>query len=412
MSDVTIVIPVYCDTEEKLIWLDECFKSVMSQGCEVVAFDDGSTVNTIPVISKYIKRYGFSKTNRGVSFARNECVKLARTPLIYPLDCDDKLRPGAISTLEKLWKGVPIYSDMSKFGLVTDPHYELMNFHCDLITQYVGFTTVNVLHSVEQYYAIGGWDTLLDFYEDGEYNARLFARFCGYRHAEPLVEYRIHSTQRTKRYAKNAAEYATRILERIRSLDMACTACGKRRSSVSNAANISNAAKSSPLITTNTRGTVTEVLIGESYRNVPLEFDGKVLALYVGGEGKMKHYYQGQGSKQSYKVRYGDHIYADPRDVRDAAATSDTRMLIRVMRREEQPVVTVTPQKVEVAPLPQPIEVPEMPKIVYDLPDIVNMTLSDLKDTPLDGVDIPALIRMEARGKNRKQIIEWLKKRV
>lgn len=423
MSDVTIIIPVYCNTDERLGWLEECLQSAISQGCEVVAYDDGSTVNVRALLSKYIKTFAYSDTNRGVAFARNECVKLVKTSLIFPLDCDDRLKPGSIQTLERLWKGIPLYVDLAKFGLINDNHYQLMEFDCSHITKFVGFTSVNVLHSVEQHNTIGGWDITLDFYEDGEYNARLFARYCGQRHAEPLVEYRIHATQRTKRYQKKAAAYATNILAKIRSIDMACSACSKRRSSVTNtsSASVSNLpAATNNFISLAERGAATQVLIGESYQNVPLEFEGKVLAVYVGGQGRMKHYYNGVASNTPYKVKYGDHLYVDPRDARTANMISDTRLLVRVERAESKPVVVVQPQPaqpVEVATMPEPVKLsmPDVPQVVHNLPDIGNLKLSDLKAMDelgeLDGVDIPALIRMEARGKNRKQVIDWLKGR-
>lgn len=412
-TDVTIIIPVCCKTQESLGWLEECLQSAVSQGCEVVAHDDGSTVNTHDILSKYIKRYSYSVVNLGVSNARNQCVKLVRTSQIFPLDCDDRLKPDSIASLVKVWNGVPVYPDLAKFGQVNDPHYKLMEFHCDHITTYVGFSSVNVLHSLEQNKAIGGWDETIDFYEDGEYNARLFAMYCGQRHAEPLVEYRIHANQRTKHYGKLAAEYAARILVKIRSLDMACSSCGKRRTGPGNDP---SAGVNSMLQNSMQRGPITSVLIGESYKNMPIDFEGKVLAVYVGGEGKAKHYYQGQGSKFSHRVQYGDHLYVDPRDAREFEATSDTRMLVRVKPRATvpQPVIVVEqPKPAETSKAPAPIRlVPEIPKVVYDLPDIANMTKGDVLQYDWGGIDIPACIRMEARGKNRKGIIEFLKLKI
>ena len=99
MSDVTIILPVYCDSAIKLQWLEECLQSIVGQGCNIVAFDDGSPENTLAVLSKYIQDIAYSKTNRGVSFARNECIKLVKTSLLIPLDCDDTLQPGAIADL-------------------------------------------------------------------------------------------------------------------------------------------------------------------------------------------------------------------------------------------------------------------------------------------------------------------------
>ena len=351
LADVTIIIPVYCTTEQALVWLDECLASAVAQGCEVVCWDDGSTQDVKPVLRKYKLDY-HGGNHEGVSKARNSAVDIVSTRLIYPLDCDDTLKPGSITQLLSLWNGsTPVYSDVAKFGLVNVPHYNLLEFDCNHIRTHVGFSSVNVLHLKAQWEALGGWDPTIDFYEDGEYNARLYARWCGVRCPHPLVNYRIHDNQRTKTYAAKASEYAKRILDRIRRLDMPCSTCGgKRRATVVTAQPVQQAAaKIDP-------------------KTLPGEMNGRVLAQYVGGKGKGKHYYQGPTTRYMYKVTYGDYVYADPTDTRTAEEimTKPNWLLVKyigapipVPQQAPAPTAVATPAPVQAAPqAPKPIQPP------------------------------------------------------
>jgi len=417
MYNVTIIIPVYCTNQQGLNWLDECLQSALAQECAVVAYDDGSTVNVREVLSKYNITYSYRDEHLGVSAARNACAELAKTSLILPLDCDDRLKPGAVEKLVYRWAGVPVYPDLEKFGKVRDPHYRLMDFHCDHVLNYVGFTSVNVLHSVEQHKAIGGWDTSLDFYEDGEYNARLLGTYCGLHLAEPLVEYRIHDHQRTQQYKKQAAQYTAVLLNKIRSYEMACRTCGgKRRTGFGNDPTRPAAQTSTLNATATTRGPIVQVSVGESWRSLPSEFEGRILARYVGGKGKGRHYYQGKISNIPYRVTHGDVLYADARDVRDAENTADTRQLVRI--KQEELASKPEPAKVVEPELPQLVEEKVEPTpeptapVVKELPELSNMTVDDVLALDLSEHDVPAMIRSEARGKNRKVVISYLKNKV
>lgn len=413
MLDVTIIIPVYVAHEDQLPWLEECLQSAVSQGCQVTAYDDGSPVNTLDVLSRYIQKFSYRKENLGVSTARNEAVKLAETSLILPLDCDDQLVPGAVAKLVSAWEGVPVYPDICKFGDEDWTHYQLLDWDCDHLLTHVGFTSVNVLHAKDQWAHVGGWNPAIEFYEDGEYNARLLGTFCGIRYPEPLIRYRMHSGQRTKKYQKQSSEYAKQLIEKIRRYDMPCASCGgrSRRSFTSSAAATKEVIGRS--------AATTEVMVGDSYKSLPNEVDGKVLARYVGGEGKAKHYYQGQGSKTAYKVKFGDVTYVDPRDARDESANSDTRLFVRIVNAPKPvppPAAVVKPPEPERVVhkeeiLPPPVRVNVVQK-VFDLPDITNMTYADVTDFDWSGVNVPAVIRMEANGKARKNVLNYLKNKV
>ena len=67
------------------------------------------------------------------------------------------------------------------------------------------------------------------------------------------------------------------------------------------------------------------------------------------------------------------------------------------------------PQLVEekVEPTPEPTA-----PVVKELPELSNMTVDDVLALDLSEHDVPAMIRSEARGKNRKVVISYLKNKV
>lgn len=103
MENVSIIIPVY--NVEK--YLCECLESVIGQTyreTEIICVDDGSTDNSIAIIEKYmiqdarIKKIAYEE-NKGVSYARNQGLKVAKGKYIYFLDSDDILIGNAIEDL-------------------------------------------------------------------------------------------------------------------------------------------------------------------------------------------------------------------------------------------------------------------------------------------------------------------------
>jgi len=315
-SDVTIIIPAYCKSEEEVGWLRECLDSALIQGCEVVVCDDESPVSIELVRIDYRVRW-IRTHHGGVSHARNIAITAAGTDLILPLDGDDRLAPRAVAKMLEYWDGeIPVYPDIRKFGIEDVPHYELFDFKCEHLVKYVGFTSVNVLHTKKQWEESGRYDETLEFYEDGEYNARLMSRFCAVRCPFPVVEYRMHPKQRTRQYDKESSIYAKKILNQIRRTIMPCASCGGHRKTTSSY----------------TGGGAFPQNIIQDPTHMPLTQDGLVLCQYVGGQGRGKHYYEGMYSKIVYRVSWGVYVYADPRDTR-AASENTPSFLVRYEKK-------------------------------------------------------------------------------
>lgn len=101
---ISILIPVY--NGEK--YIGACLDSIVKQSSndyEVVIVDDGSTDKTYNICKSY-KNIGdiklYSRPNKGVTFTRNELVKLANYDYFIFLDCDDILHYDTVKNLNNI----------------------------------------------------------------------------------------------------------------------------------------------------------------------------------------------------------------------------------------------------------------------------------------------------------------------
>jgi hypothetical protein len=110
---------------------------------------------------------------------------------------------------------------------------------------------------------------------------------------------------------------------------------------------------------------------------LPGEVDGRVLALYSGGKGQGKHYYRGLKTNYAYKVVYGDHVYADSRDVKEEGSTSPsllTRVKKETVKSTQTPVTTVAASPVTVAEVPAAVS-----EKVVDKVSVIRKAKTDIK---------------------------------
>lgn len=104
MIKLSIIVPVYnC---EKTIGL--CIESILSQNFtnfELILVDDGSSDSSEEICLKYAKSDSrisvYSKSNGGVSSARNYGINVAKGEYITFVDADDYLLPDCYQTVEK-----------------------------------------------------------------------------------------------------------------------------------------------------------------------------------------------------------------------------------------------------------------------------------------------------------------------
>lgn len=99
---ISVIIPCY----NVAPFLAECLTSVISQDyhdIEIILVNDGSTDSTAEIIESYRSRDNrvrvVTQSNKGLSEARNAGIDIARGDRLFFLDGDDKMLPGALSTL-------------------------------------------------------------------------------------------------------------------------------------------------------------------------------------------------------------------------------------------------------------------------------------------------------------------------
>ncbi|RMF97147.1 MAG: glycosyltransferase [Candidatus Schekmanbacteria bacterium] len=98
--NISLYIPCY----NVSAYIDECLKSVFQQTIkidEVLIIDDGSTDNTLEIVSKYNVKVLEHKKNKGLSAARNTALKNAKGDYIASLDADCVPRNDWLENLMK-----------------------------------------------------------------------------------------------------------------------------------------------------------------------------------------------------------------------------------------------------------------------------------------------------------------------
>lgn len=94
MTQISVIIPCYNQRN----YISECLDSVLAQtytDYEVIIVNDGSTDDSVSVISPYLQKHKniklINQKNQGVVAARNNAIRQAQGQYIYPLDADDKI---------------------------------------------------------------------------------------------------------------------------------------------------------------------------------------------------------------------------------------------------------------------------------------------------------------------------------
>lgn len=400
---ISVIVPAYIRNADDVTMLEECLDSIPAR-YEVVVWDDGSPYHYKHDFQDIVWAGG---EHRGKSYARNRAVELATGPLIFPLDADDMLVPGALEKLESLWDGIPSYPDLVKLRGSERETYKLLDFDCDLILRKC-VSSVNVLHTKEQWAVVGGWDETIEFYEDWEYNARLMSVFGGVHVSKPLVLYRIHAMQSVsinKHREAQAASMIRSILRRKGVGSMGC--CGKHRRNNKSVGTRSVSVQG---------GRSSMRSIGHSSVILPdVTEEGKTLARYVGGQGQGKHYYRGPTTRYPYKVVHDQIMIVDDRDAVNPGQPGS--LFVRI-QPPPKPAETKPTPKDESAKVAEK-EVKRMPRQVpvrhateLSAISITDMTVGELIKVAksLTKEEAAKMIEEEKAGKNRVGAIKVLEK--
>lgn len=143
---VSVVIPVYCHTQEHYQFLQETLQSVAAQNYrnfELVIVDDVSPINIIPLVESVDglpeTRILRNEVNLRQAESRNVGIRAARGELIAFLDHDDLWLPNKLSeqvaALKKNDDVAMVFCDMETFG----PHADRLNIDQRIIPDKPGF---------------------------------------------------------------------------------------------------------------------------------------------------------------------------------------------------------------------------------------------------------------------------------
>ena len=102
---ISIVIPAY-NYAQTLPRTVESVVPQLSDDCELIIIDDGSTDNTPQVISDLQQKYpekiaAERKINGGLASVRNRGIEIARGDWLIFLDADDEMADGAIEHIRQ-----------------------------------------------------------------------------------------------------------------------------------------------------------------------------------------------------------------------------------------------------------------------------------------------------------------------
>lgn len=220
---VSVVIPAF--NSEK--YIAECIDSVLLQtyqNFEIIIIDDGSTDNTVDIVSGYkndlIKL--FHQKNSGSAAARNHGVKQAAGIWIAFIDADDIWLPDKLQKqLEHCSNQDWSHSDLffhgdtyprhTKATKLTSKHsgFILKNL---LVENSIGTSSVVIKKDVFQ--KLGGFNTDLRALQDWDLWLRVATKHQICYVDEPLVYYRIHSSS-VSRNVRKTLPYHLNLINRV-----------------------------------------------------------------------------------------------------------------------------------------------------------------------------------------------------
>ena len=128
---VSVIIPVYCHTDDHWLYLREALESVAGQtyrDFEVVIVDDVSPMDILPLVDSIEGlpevRVARNLVNMGHAESRNAGVRQARGELLAFLDHDDLWEPGKLARQVEVMDSNPdagmVFCDVTIFGTHAD----------------------------------------------------------------------------------------------------------------------------------------------------------------------------------------------------------------------------------------------------------------------------------------------------
>ncbi|MGH2743963.1 MAG: glycosyltransferase family 2 protein [Thermoleophilaceae bacterium] len=223
-----VIVPCYEDGDT----LQETVASVRDQEpCELVVVDDGSQAPETLRILEELESAGVTvvrQENRGVSAARMKGVAVTSAPYVFPLDADDTLVPGALTSLADVLDARPdlaaVWGFTEVFGDVTYTRRRRASRIDPWRLTYFNGLPYTALLRRTALLGVGGWQ-VRGGYEDWDLWMALAERgFEGSFIKTPATRYRVHGS----RMWREAAARHDRIHEELRRRHLALFARRRR----------------------------------------------------------------------------------------------------------------------------------------------------------------------------------------
>ena len=219
---VAVVIPCFDDGATVV----EAVQSVVAQeACELVVVNDGSTdPHTLQVLDELVEAgyHVIHQRNRGTSAARMTGVWATGAPYVFPIDADDAVLPGALTTLADMldsraevaaaWGSVRLFGEVERQERgragTLDPWR---------ITYFNNLPYASLLRR-DALLAVGGWSLPGAFQDWDLWMALAEAGHRGAGLDEPVLHYRRHAGRQFERGAARHAELYSTLRSRHRRL--------------------------------------------------------------------------------------------------------------------------------------------------------------------------------------------------
>jgi GT2 family glycosyltransferase len=201
-AEVTVIVPVY-NYQGVVIEALESVRLQTLEALDLVVVDDGSTDDSAGLVLEWARRHAsrFNRivvrrhcANAGLGFARNSGFAAAETPLVLPLDADNRLRPACCATLlERLRveRAAFAYPALQQFGDKDAVFNDAPYAPGRLVTG--NYIDAMALIAKWAWAAAGGYDHVRFGWEDYDFWCRLAELGLWGEHVpEVLAEYRVH----------------------------------------------------------------------------------------------------------------------------------------------------------------------------------------------------------------------------
>jgi GT2 family glycosyltransferase len=225
----SIVIATYQAAE----LIEQCVESALAQTLpahEIIVVDDGSTDATVDRLAPYRDRIVYIRQeNRGLPAALNAGAHAASGEFVAILDADDAYEPERLAALSELAQARPdldllatdAYLEVN--GAVVGRFYEATPFEAEqqrLAIIERCFVTWPAIRRTSLLGA-GGFDESMRFASDWECYMRLLYSGCRAGAVdEPLMRYRMGSSQSQSDKRVETLRFRVRVLERAKQLDL------------------------------------------------------------------------------------------------------------------------------------------------------------------------------------------------